>query len=144
MVDGREPESIVFENELFQLRSLPGKVPVPGWLMLLTRRHVAGPAQLNDAEAAALGPNLRHGCAVLERVTGALRIYTAALGEAHPHFHCHLVPRLAELPGGAKGFSVFDLQRQAAEGSLPVDEGATRAMLERLRDAFRAAPLPLG
>ena len=67
-------------------------------MMLISQRHVAGPAHFDDREAASFGPTLRHLERTLEELTGALRIYTAAMGESHPHFHCHMVPRYAETP----------------------------------------------
>ena len=33
--------------------------------------------------------------------------YTAAMGESHPHFHAHMVPRYATMPRDAKAWSVF-------------------------------------
>ena len=67
-----------------------------GWLTLQTRRHVPEPAAFSDAEAASFGPTLRFFESVLRDITGALRIYTVAMGESFPHFHGHLVPRYAE------------------------------------------------
>lgn|GEM_PF-228426 len=141
-VAGKLKEEIVFENELWQVRSLPGAVPIPGWLMLVSKRHVAGPFDFNDAEALSFGPTLRHLSRQLRKLTGASRIYVAALGEAHPHLHCHLVPRTEDLPGAAKGWSVFDLQRQAVEGSIPVDRAQVLAMLTEIKAALLHEPLP--
>lgn len=142
LVTGREPELVVAPGERFQLVSLPGPVPIPGWVMLCARRHVAGPGFLDDAEADAYGRVLRHTADVVRRETGALRIYVAALGEADPHFHTHLVPRMAETPEDRKGFALFELQRLAQQGAFEFDERAHRAMLERLREAFTREPIP--
>jgi diadenosine tetraphosphate (Ap4A) HIT family hydrolase len=98
------------EDELWCVRHAD-PAGVPGWMMLISRRHVAGPAHFDDREAAVFGAALRHFERVLEQVTGALRIYTAAMGESHPHFHAHMVPRYATMPREAKAWSVFDLQR---------------------------------
>ena len=46
-------------------------------------------------------------------ITGALRIYTVAMGESFPHFHGHMVPRYAETPGDVKTYGVFLLSRSA-------------------------------
>src|SRR3954469_15960083 len=122
--DRREPA--LYEDDLWVLRpaSPPG---VPGWMMMIPRRHVGGPAHFDDREARAFGPALRHFERVLERVTGALRIYTAALGESHPHFHAHMVPRYATMPRDARAWSVFALQRAVAASELTV---APRAVAE--------------
>jgi len=115
--DGRrEP---IWEDELWHLRHDDAPAAVPGWLMLIARRHVGGPAHFNDDEARTLGPTLRRISKLLEEETGALRVYTAALGESSPHFHAHLVPRYAEMPKGAKAWAAFDLQRAARAGELP-------------------------
>jgi diadenosine tetraphosphate (Ap4A) HIT family hydrolase len=106
-------------------------------MMLLARRHVAGPAAFDDAEAASFGPTLRHLQRVLLEVTGALRIYTAAMGESSPHFHAHMVPRYAEMPRSAKGWSVFDLQRAAQAGEIE----SPLAELARVTEAYRTALL---
>src|SRR5262245_8327470 len=103
----------LFENELWHLRAIDPPCAVPAWTLLAAKGHVAGPALFDDAEAASVGPTLRHLSRVLLEVTGALRIYTAAMGESSPHFHAHLVPRYRAMPLDAKGWSVFDLQRAA-------------------------------
>lgn len=104
--------------------------------MLLSNRHVAGPAHFDDTEAAEFGLVLRHCERVLEEITGALRIYTAALGESAPHFHAHMVPRYETMPREAKAWSVFDLERAVKAGELPdaTDEvqRISRLFVERL------------
>jgi diadenosine tetraphosphate (Ap4A) HIT family hydrolase len=110
--------------------------------MLIARRHVAGPAHFDDREAAVFGVALRHFERVLEKVTGALRIYTAAMGESHPHFHCHMVPRYPETPKGAKAWALFDLQRAAAAGEVTVDPAEVARISERYRAALAANPPP--
>lgn len=142
IVAGAEPELVVAESARFVVASLPPPVPLAGWVMLIARAHVAGPGHLDDDLAANYGVALRHVARIVERETGALRVYIAALGEADPHFHTHLVPRYAELPDGRKGFSVFELQRLAQQGEFEVDVDATQAMLERLRRALADEPLP--
>jgi diadenosine tetraphosphate (Ap4A) HIT family hydrolase len=112
-------------------------------MMMISQRHVAGPAHFNDREAESFGPSLRHFQLLLERVTGALRIYTAAMGESAPHFHAHMVPRYATMPKDAKAWGVFDLQRAAAAGEIAVDEAEIRRVSELYRAALIATPPPL-
>ncbi|MDF3070597.1 MAG: hypothetical protein K0R38_6198 [Polyangiaceae bacterium] len=125
----------VFENELWHVRPIDAPSGVPGWMMMVARRHVAGPAHFDEREVASFGPTWCHLQRVLLEVTGALRIYTAAMGESSPHFHGHLVPRFAEMPKEAKGWAVFDLERAAKAGEVMSDE----AEVTRLTEAFRAA-----
>ena len=115
---------------------------VAGWMLLVSQRHVAGPAHFDDREAASFGPTLRHLERCLEEITGALRIYTAAMGESHPHFHCHMVPRYPETPKGAKAWALFDLQRAAAAGEVTVDPAEVARISERYRTALAANPPP--
>jgi diadenosine tetraphosphate (Ap4A) HIT family hydrolase len=98
---------------------------VPGWML-----------------AAAFGPEFRHFERVLERVTGALRIYTAAMGESHPHFHAHMVPRYATMPRDAKAWGVFDLQRAVRAGEVGVDRAEVERVAAAYRQALRDSPPP--
>ena len=113
------------------------------------------PAHFDDREAAVFGVALRHFERMLEQVTGALRIYTAAMGESHPHFHAHMVPRYATMPRDAKAWSVFDLQRavgarrrcpsdqrrdRARLRGLPAGAGGGAAVVVTARRALRSAP----
>ncbi len=125
----------LFENELWHVRHASAPFGVPGWMMLISRRHVGGPAHFNEEEAESFGPALRHFERILEDVTGALRIYTAALGESSHHFHAHMVPRYATMPKGATAWGVFDLERAAKAGEITVDP----AEVSRLSEAYRRA-----
>lgn len=140
-LSGATPQAPLFENDLWHVRhgSPPG---VPGWMMLITKRHVPGPAHFDDRETASFGPTLRHLSRTLENVTGALRIYVAAMGESHPHFHAHLVPRYAEMPKDAKAWGVFDLQRASGAGEIAVDEAEVARVSAAFAEALRKAPPP--
>jgi diadenosine tetraphosphate (Ap4A) HIT family hydrolase len=131
----------LYEDDLWSVRHAD-PAGVPGWMLLVSRRHVAGPAHFDDREAAVFGVALRHFERVLEQVTGALRIYTAAMGESHPHFHAHMVPRYPVMPREAKGWSVFDLQRAVAAGEVPFDRAEADRLSEAYRRALAAAPRP--
>jgi diadenosine tetraphosphate (Ap4A) HIT family hydrolase len=124
---GREPASAVHQDELWVVHPIPQGNGVPGWLLVQSRRHVAGIQELDAAEAASLGPLLVRLQRVLIEVTGAERIYTASLNESAPHLHIHLAPRYATMPADATGFRLFDLLRATASGEIPADrEGAAR------------------
>ena len=128
----------IYEDELWHLRHDEAPSGVPGWLMLISRRHVGGPAHFNEREASSFGPLLCRVEKALEEVSGALRVYTAALGESWPHFHAHLVPRYSTMPREAKAWSVFDLQRAARAGEIqPADPVEVRRITEALREQLR-------
>jgi diadenosine tetraphosphate (Ap4A) HIT family hydrolase len=132
----------VFENELWHVRPIDAPSGVPGWMMLVARRHVPGPAHFDAREVASFGPTWCHLQRVLLEVTGALRIYTAAMGESSPHFHGHLVPRFAQMPKDAKGWSVFDLERAAKAGEVQVDASEVARIRLAFEDALRRDPPP--
>ena len=134
-VSGERAATPLYEDDLWHVRHLGAPHGLPGWMLLIAKRHVPGPAHFSDAEATRFGPTLRHLEKTLEEVTGALRIYTAALGESSPHFHCHMLPRYASMPNDVKAWGAFDLERAAKAGEVTVD----LAEVERLSDAYRAA-----
>lgn len=141
-LSGPSPSPALFENSLWHVRHIDPPYGVPGWMMVISQRHVGGPAHFDDREAASFGPTLRRLERCLEEVTGALCIYTAAMGESHPHFHCHMVPRYAETPKGAKAWAVFDLLRAAGAGEIEVDPASVTRISESYRRALAANPPP--
>lgn len=137
-----QPVSI-YENELWVVRPLgPGR-GVPGWMMMVSQSHGAGPAHFSDREAESFGPSLRHLERVLEQVTGALRIYTASMNESFPHFHCHMVPQYEKMPNDASAWEVFDLFRATGEGEISVDQGEVGRITAAYRDALAKDPPPV-
>jgi len=135
MHDGSEPvpHGLLYQDDLWVVRHMPPPYAVAGWMILQTRRHCPEPAQFNDKEAVSFGPVLRLCEAVLLRVTGAARIYTASLGEKVRHVHVHMVPRYDPPSEGAVGWDLFGLERRAAAGEFVVAE----ADVERVARAFR-------
>ena len=128
---------ILWQCGAFQLRHAAAPYGVAGWLVLQTHAHTPGPAAFDDAQAAALGPALRAASAALQAAlgpAGCQRVYVAALGEAHHHFHMHLVPRMAD---GPAGWSVFGQQADAVAGRAPpVDAAAVAAVSARVAAAM--------
>lgn len=130
-------EPPLYADARWDVRHLEAPHGVPGWLLLLPRRHVASIAELDDAEAAALGVAIRHVHRTLLRVSGAARVYIAALAEAVPHVHVHLVPRAAG-DDAPRGFPLFLRHADAA------DPAAVATISEAIRAALAAAPIPPG
>ena len=137
-----ESAAPLYENELWHVRHVDPPHGIPGWMMLVSRRHVGGPAHFDDREAQSFGPTLRHLERSLEEVTGALRIYTAALGESFPHLHAHLVPRYAKMPNDVKAWGVFDLHRATEVGEVKVDENEVADVARRYSEALAKYPPP--
>ena len=82
---------------------------LPGWLVLVARRHVAAIDELTDEEAAELGVLLRRVSAALRQVTGCVKTYVCQFAEQaeHPHVHFHVIPRHADQPAERRGPRVF-------------------------------------
>jgi diadenosine tetraphosphate (Ap4A) HIT family hydrolase len=143
-LSGPDAQRPLYEDELWHVRHLGAPHGLPGWMMLIAKRHVAGPAHFTDVEAANFGPVLRHLEKKLEEVTGALRIYTAALGESSPHFHCHMLPRYAKMPNDVKAWGAFDLERAARAGEITVDLAEVARLSEAYRAVLAESPPPRG
>jgi len=84
---------------------------LPGWLVLLPRRHVTTIAELTDAEAASLGRWQVRLSRALHTVTNCMKTYVAQFAEAEgfAHVHFHIVPRPADLALELRGPRVFGL-----------------------------------
>jgi diadenosine tetraphosphate (Ap4A) HIT family hydrolase len=84
---------------------------LPGWLVLVPRRHVTSLAELTDAEAAALGVWQVRLSRALKTVVGCQKTYVAQFAEAEgfSHVHFHVVPRQLDLAPELRGPRVFQL-----------------------------------
>jgi diadenosine tetraphosphate (Ap4A) HIT family hydrolase len=100
------------------LRHHPLPAPLPGWLLLDSRRHVGGPALFDDEECRSLGPMLRRASALVRELTGCDRVYAMAFGEGARHFHMHLIPRHGSDPS-TESWRVADLYRAVQAGGRP-------------------------
>jgi diadenosine tetraphosphate (Ap4A) HIT family hydrolase len=82
---------------------------LPGWLVLVLRRHSEAIDALTDAEAAELGILLQRTSLALKEVTGCVKTYVMQFAEMaeHPHVHFHVVPRMADLPEERRSTKIF-------------------------------------
>ena len=114
---------------------------LPGWLVLVPRRHVTAIADLTEAEAASLGPWQLHVSRALRTVTGCDKTYVSQFAEAEgfSHVHFHIVPRMADLPPERRGPRVFTLL------DVPVDQQVSDERVDALAAALARRvrpPLP--
>ncbi len=124
----------IHRQERWLLRHHPLPVPLAGWLLLDTRRHVGGPADLNAEEAAEFGPLLQRCCALVRRLTGCERVYTITFGDGARHLHAHLIPRHAERPE-SEAWRVADLYRAVVDGTTPAAaEGEVERLVQQARE----------
>ncbi|HEV7666126.1 MAG TPA: HIT domain-containing protein [Chloroflexota bacterium] len=134
---GPNDDSVVYQDEHWLVRSISAAPAIAGWLILQARRHVAEPADWNDAEAATFGPTLRQIEKTVRQVTGAVRVYTASLNEGTPHFHSHILPRLPQMPNNATGFQAFGLSELARQGEVRADPTEVERVLSAIRERAR-------
>lgn len=107
---------------------------LPGWLVLVTLRHVTAVHELTAAEAAAMGVLLKKCSAALQELTGCSKSYFMFFAEAEgfSHLHVHVVPRMDWFSREQRGPHVFTFMNRDEEASLPMAEQ------ERLARELRA------
>lgn len=134
-LDGVAPREAVAADEHWRVAHV-FDTALPGWLVLLPRRHVTAVADLTDAEAAGLGLWQVRLSRALAEVTGCAKTYVAQFAEAEgfAHVHFHVVPRAVDHPESLRGPRVFGLLGAGA-GPI-VDEAAMDGIALRLRAAL--------
>jgi diadenosine tetraphosphate (Ap4A) HIT family hydrolase len=109
---------------------------LPGWLVLIPRRHVTAIADLTDAEAADLGRWQVRLSRALRAVTGCMKTYVVQFAEAKgfSHVHFHVVPRMADLPAEHHGPRVFGLLSPSESRRVSVErmDELAQALIEYL------------
>lgn len=96
-------------------RHHPAPAPLLGWLLLDSRRHFAGPIDLQPDEAASLGKAIQIGSGLVQRLTKCDRVYAIAFGEGAHHLHLHLIPRF-QLDLNTTAWAVADHYRAVSNG----------------------------
>lgn len=122
--DSLPPRELIGADPYWRLAHAIGTT-LPGWLVLLPRRHVTAIAELTEAEAGTLGSWQLRASRALHAVTGCAKTYVAQFAEAEgfAHVHFHVVPRMPDLSPELRGPRVFDLLgRSAAVGAERMDE----------------------
>lgn len=96
---------------------------LPGWLVLVPRRHVVTVAELSDGEAAALGQWQVRLSRALHAIIGCSKTYVVQFAEAQRfgHVHFHIVPRMPDRPPDLLGPKAFTLLNRP--GSEQVSAG---------------------
>jgi len=83
---------------------------LPGWLVLVIRRHIGAVDELTDEEAIELGVLLRQVSLALKETTDCIKTYVVQFAEMteHQHVHFHIIPRMANQPENRRGTGVFE------------------------------------
>src|SRR5215472_1505467 len=94
---------------------------LPGWLVVVPRRHVTALDELTPAEAAELGPLLRNVTAAMRTVLACTKTYVALFAEAEgfAHVQFHVIPRAADLDADLRGPRIFGLLGGDSERHVP-------------------------
>ncbi|HEY3061694.1 MAG TPA: HIT family protein [Chloroflexota bacterium] len=87
-----EHSFLVAELQMGRLR-LAKEQHMPGWCVLVCRRHVREPHELSPDEAQAFFADLLHAGRALEEVYRADKLNYQILGNLLPHLHVHINPR---------------------------------------------------
>ncbi|MEU4932890.1 HIT domain-containing protein [Streptomyces yokosukanensis] len=113
---------------------------LPGWLVLVPRRHVTAIHELTDMEAATLGMWQVRLSRALHDVTGCVKTYVAQFAEVEgfAHVHFHVMPRMSDLPQELRGPGVFGLLRQPEQRRVSV--GTADEIVHSLRAHLRPDP----
>jgi diadenosine tetraphosphate (Ap4A) HIT family hydrolase len=90
---------------------------LPGWLVLVARRHLEAVDELTNQEAIELGLLLQRVSLALKEITGCRKTYVIQFAEMaeHPHVHFHVVPRMPDQPEDRRGTGVFQYLGVSAE-----------------------------
>jgi diadenosine tetraphosphate (Ap4A) HIT family hydrolase len=104
------PRELIAADDLWRVAHAFGSA-LPGWLVLIPRRHVTSIAALTDAEAAALGTWQVRLSRALQQVMGCEKTYIGQFAEAagFAHVHFHIVPRPVDLIHDLRGPRIFGL-----------------------------------
>ena len=90
---------------------------LPGWLVLVVRRHIGAIDELTNQEAIESGVLLRQVSLALKETTGCLKTYVVQFAEmaGHEHVHFHVIPRMVYQPENRRGINVFKYSGVSAE-----------------------------
>ena len=104
---------------------------IPGWMVVVLRRHAAAIHELSETEWTDLTTLLRALSLAMREVLAAEKEYVIQFAEAagHAHVHFHVVARTADWPVSQTGPRVFDALRDGE----PVSTEDATALVEALR-----------
>ncbi len=123
------PGGYIYLGECFAICHAPVNSGPLGTLLIESRRHFLDYASMTHQELAGIGPLLQRVYRALRELTGAERIYQAAMIDGISHFHCWLVPRRKSDATKGVRFLAMDL-------SCNPDEAA--ALAKQLRGMFNS------
>ena len=92
---------VLYQDDLVyagHLHTMGGPPVYRGYLMVETKRHVAGLGDLLDDEAAAVGRLVNRAARALKECAGSEHVFAFVYGTGVPHLHVHLAPCYPDTP----------------------------------------------
>jgi diadenosine tetraphosphate (Ap4A) HIT family hydrolase len=134
------PGGIVYEDAfwLVFLRSQPLLVAGQGFIVL--KRHCEHLAELDPAEAAALGLVMQRTAQAMDRTLQPVKTHFGLYAEGVKHLHLHVLPRLATLPTGNIPVTFLEVWYEALAKlhlKRPYSNEVVAEVADRLRAAFQ-------
>ena len=123
------PGGAIYEDDLLyagHIGTQEGQAAYLGYIMVETKRHAPGLADLTDIEAQAVGLLVARISRTLRESEKAEHIYAFVIGDGVPHFHMHVVPRYPGAPREYWGMHVDEWPGAPHGGSQEIIAVCTR------------------
>lgn len=126
------PGGPIYEDDLLYAAHIGRTQPLDeqdvylGYLMVETKRHIPGLADLTNIESQALGLLITRLSRALKATEEAEHIYAFVLGDHVPHLHIHIVPRYPGAPREYWGTHVDEWPDAPHGGTKEIAALATR------------------
>jgi diadenosine tetraphosphate (Ap4A) HIT family hydrolase len=108
------PGGWIYEDEHWAAGGFPLN-PVPGWIVVMLRRHVEALTDLTGPELATLGPTAARVSSAITHVVEPTKVYFVVFGELNAHFHFLLAPRTADMQPDHRSAVLLTNSRQYAD-----------------------------
>jgi diadenosine tetraphosphate (Ap4A) HIT family hydrolase len=108
---------------------------LPGWLVVVPKRHVTAIHELTEDEMNGLGSLIRELSIALRDLLACEKTYVMQFAESaeHVHVHFHVVPRMKEFTDEQRGPNIFSFLGVPEAEQVPLDE------MDRIALAIRSA-----
>ena len=107
---------------------------LPGWIVIVCKRHVAAIDELSEEESRELGGLIVLVSKALKHAVGCSKTYVMQFAEqqGHDHVHFHVVPRMSDIPDENRGPNVFNYLN--VDAHLEVSEQDQNAVAIKMRE----------
>lgn len=128
------PGPIIHEGTFWLVEhAYPSKLP--GWLVIVLKRHAAALHELTAEEWGELGDLQKRTISLLHAFFHCEKEYVMCLaeGQGFNHIHFHMVPRLSDLPEESRGAAIFSMLKDKNR-AVPPEE--IKKLCEQLKKSF--------